>query len=325
VIAAAGVLSAVLQARLFSGGAGNVASPSFFWGFLSADTSLLGVLGYMFQVLGISFLLLFILPFLQKRFPNRILILACLAPMILALCVSLTPDITVNHKYVIIATALLNIFVADAFCLLCAFMRDSKRSFGKELQELFNKKRQDKKTSRQKISRILQLPAKGITFVFSILVVLFISFSLFATGVPELTAYVNKNIATVKVDLGSPITAWIEENTDPGDIFLTAPYHMNAFFFSGRKVFFGWPYYSWSAGYDTASREEIVYRMFIGYDGDLDLFMKKVKSYGIRYVIIDDTLLTQSEYVVDEAFFNSNFKIAASFPSILNTRIYKLY
>ncbi len=314
--AAVGVVSAVLQARFFSGSASNVAKPSFYWGFLSSDASIPGVFSYLFQVLGISFLLMFILPLLQKNFRNRVLVLAFAAPTAFALCISLTPDITVNHKYVIIASALLNVFIADVFCLVCKFARDCGKSIRKELRARFSKKR---------LPAAFNLPARFVQCFLSALLIVSLAFSLFATGVPELLGYINKNLSTVKVDLHSPLTEWIEENTDPDDVFLTAPYHMNAFFFSGRRVFYGWPYYSWSAGYDTASREQTVRAMFEGCGGDLDAFMRYAKTNKIRFVILDSALLGQTDYAVDPSFFESNFPAVVRFPNLQNTIIYQLY
>jgi len=319
-ILAAGVavVSALLQAWFFSGGARNVASPTLLWGFLSSDTSIPGVLSYLFQVLGISFLLIFFLPFIQKNFKNRTLILACLSPLVFALCISLTPDVTVNHKYIIITMALLNIFIADAFCTILQFTKD-------HFEALRTKSLPSSDPSPNRHSTVRTLLKKALFSALSVILVLLLSFSLFATGIPELTGYFNKNMATVKIDLNSPLTEWIEKNTDPSDVFLTAPYHMNEFFFSGRKAFYGWSYFSWSAGHDTASRKIIVESMFLGYEGDLEAFLKNVKQEKIRYAIIDDTLLMQSEYDVDPLFFKMNFAEVARFPAIRNTIIYQLY
>lgn len=299
ITAAAGVLSAVLQARLFSGGAKSVASATFLWGFLAENKSLTGVLSYLFQVLGIAFIFLLILPFLQNRKQNKVFYFACLSPLVFAFCISLTPDVTVNHKYIIIAMGFLNIFIADAFCNIWAYVKES--------------------------FVITRLPKRILMSAFSIFVAVFITFSLCASGVVELIAYVNKNVATVNVDLKSPLTSWIEENTAPDAVFLTAPYHMNAFFFSGRKVYYGWSYFTWSAGHDTASRLILVRKLFSGCGGNLEEFKALAQKEKISYVIIDDELLNNADYNVDVTFFETNFKKVLSLPGVHKTSIYKLY
>ena len=55
--------------------------------------------------------------FLQKRLQRAVLV-SCLFPLVFAFCFSLTPDITVNHKYIMISYAFLAMFWAGAVCLL---------------------------------------------------------------------------------------------------------------------------------------------------------------------------------------------------------------
>ncbi len=293
-IAASGVAASFLLSAFFSGGAGNVVSPSFYWGFLAEDKTLTGVGTYLFKVIGITLLLILIIPFVTERRDVRVFALAAAVPGIFALTVSLTPDVTVNHKYIIIALSLLNICIAGIYCDLWDAVRRLRRT-------------------------------RAAAAVLAGALAVFIGFALFATGAVELIGYTNKNRNSVTIDLKSPLTEWLKENTDPEDVFLTAPYHMNAFFFSGRKVFYGWPYYTMTAGHDTASRLRIVRDLFEGCGGDKDLFLRTAKQYGIRYAIIDNTLLYDSGYEVDKGFFSRNFTVAATFPQIGNAVIYKLY
>ncbi|MHB1484546.1 MAG: hypothetical protein ACYCYI_07760 [Saccharofermentanales bacterium] len=295
IVAGTGVLSALLQAKFFSGGAGNVASPAFLWGFLSDDKSFLGVMTYLFQVLGISFMFLIILPIILEKAKNRILAISFITPLIFAICFSLTIDVTVNHKYIIIAIALLNIYIADSLCIIWKYTKET--------------------IIKKKIAASIALAAISAV----------ITFSLCATGAVEMIGYINKNASTVNVDLKSPFTKWLEENTAPDDIFLTAPYAMNEFFFSGRKAFYGWPYFSWSAGHDTFTREIIVRDLFNGYGGDMERFLDTVKQNGIKYVIIDDELIKGDMFKVDVSFFKNNFVAVYSNPSDENKTVYRLY
>lgn len=294
ILAFFGVASSFLMSSFFSGGAGNVVTPSFFWGFLSDDKSLSGVGTYLFKVIGISLLLIVVIPFITTRRDNRIFAVAAMTPILFALTVSLTPDVTVNHKYIIIAIALLNIFIAELYCSLWDVVKRLRKE-------------------------------NVVIFLSAAILALFIGFSLFATGIVELIGYTNKNSSSVSIDLKSPLTEWIKENTDGTDVFLTAPYHMNAFFFSGRKVFYGWPYYTMTAGHDTDARIQIVYEMFRGCGGDKDAFLAIAKQYHIRYAIIDKALLDESGYPVDTAFFELNFEKAVEFPQLAGTVIYKLF
>ena len=72
-----------------------------------------------------------------------------------------------------------------------------------------------------------------------------------ATGVSEWATYFNLNKGYTSVNINSPVTKWIMENTDPSDVFLTPTWSMNRFILAGRPMYYGWPYYAWSAGHDT--------------------------------------------------------------------------
>ncbi|MHB1454117.1 MAG: hypothetical protein ACYCYM_09245 [Saccharofermentanales bacterium] len=293
-LAVSGVAASFVLSAFFSGGAANVVSPSFLWGFISEDKSLSGVGTYLFKVIGISLLLIVVTPFITARRDSRIFAAAAMTPIVFALTVSLTPDVTVNHKYIIIAVSLLNIFIADLYCSLWDVVKRLRKG-------------------------------NVVVFLSAAILALFIGFSLFSTGVVELIGYTNKNRNSVSIDLQSPLTEWIKENTDSADVFLTAPYHMNVFFFSGRKVFYGWPYYTMTAGHDTDARIQLVHELFRGCGGDKEAFTAIARTYHIKYAIIDNALLNDSGYPVDTAFFELNFKKAAEFPQLAGTTVYKLF
>lgn len=293
-IATVGVLSSFLFSLFFSGGAGNVVSPQFLWGFISPDKSIPGVVGYLFRVIGISLIFIVMIPFMKLSRGRTALFLAAVSLTVFALSVSLTSDVTVNHKYIILSLCFLNIFVADVYITLWSAVR-----------KLF------------KDSPAVSLLA-GILSVF-------IGFSLFSTGFVEFIGYRNKNIHSVAIDLEAPMIGWIRDNTETADVFLTAPYHMNTFFFSGRKVFYGWPYYTMTAGHDTQSRSAEVSDLFSGCGGDPGSFRDKARKYNLKYAIIDSSLLNDSDYRVDTAFFEENCIEVARFPENGNAIIYKLY
>lgn len=350
IVAVLAVASSLLQSMLFSAGDKTSASPKILWGFISDDKSLLGVLTYLFMVIGVSLLLIVVLPFLQNRRLNRYYLIATFSPIVFALTISLTPDVTVNHKYIIIGIGLLNIFVADIYCNVWDYVKDSymklvpPKTRKDRLEKLIhgnsiintsllsgfkfkngNYKNISINSKSKSTNNPVLLSSNILKFILSSSVAVLLTFSLFATGFVEMIGFYNKNQNTVMIDLNSPITSWIEKNTSPDDVFLTAQYHMNEFFFSGRKTFYGWSYYSWSAGHDTYSREKLVIKMFNGYDGDVKEFVEIAKLNKIRYVIIDDTLRDEKVYNINESFFISNFSAAISFPKIRNTTIYKLY
>lgn len=108
VTAIAAVVFAELQAKIFIWG--DAVSTSFYWGFLSENKSLPGVLWFLLQMSGIFFLGALVLLYFLKDRKQRVILISFLFPLIFAFCVSLTPDIAVNQKYIMISYAFVAMF-----------------------------------------------------------------------------------------------------------------------------------------------------------------------------------------------------------------------
>ena len=51
--------------------------------------------------------------------------------------------------------------------------------------------------------------------------------------------------------MNSALTDWLAENLTSEDLILTPEYSINEVTMAGVMMYMGWPYYAWSAGYDT--------------------------------------------------------------------------
>lgn len=408
IMGATGVVASLFWTKILSGGASNVADPKILWGFISPDKSFTGVASYLFQVLGIALVLIVVIFIFERDRIKRILMISFFSPIVFAITVSLTPDVTVNHKYIIAGYALINIFIADLLCRLYSATKgklsyvykfvtyNQSRKFditqadsvksevispSSELQseapaEKVTESATIIETSTTTSASVVNEPTttvltetsttsesenieigvgyaknepregympfrdarhepvslkrgiliKSILASLALIIIsIVLTFSLFSTGVVEMIGYINKNANSVNVDLKSPVTAWIEKNTRPEDVFLTAPYSMNQFFFSGRKAFYGWPYYPWSAGHSTDMRFVVVKELFTGYNGNRLLFMKTAKDNNIRFVIIDSDLTSNKDYTVNKDFFEKNYEKVYTASDNSGMVIYKLY
>ena len=89
----------------------------FYFGFLADKQTAGGVVLYLIMLSGVFFLgvAVFLVIFKGKK---RAMIAAFLFPVIFAFTVSMTPDIAVNHKYIIISTIFLNMIWAYALTRL---------------------------------------------------------------------------------------------------------------------------------------------------------------------------------------------------------------
>ena len=173
----------------------------------------------------------------------------------------------------------------------------------------------------------LSLPAWIALEVAGVILALALMVPLTATGVSEWATYINLNSTPLAVNINSPVTRWVIENTDPSDVFLTPEWSMNRFILAGRPMYYGWPYYAWSAGHDTYTRDTIYLWLITGCGGDINEFTRYCKERGIRYVIADPEF-EQTDYgngiYFNKRFFEENLTQAAYFAEE-NTTIYKVY
>lgn len=207
------VVFSLIQSKIFI--QGEAMSFSWYWGFLAEDKSITGVLAYLFEMSGVYFIGLLIFIFFLKR-KSRAILISFLFPMFFAFCFSLTPDINVNHKYIMIS-----------YCFLTMFWAGALMSFWK----------------------------KGF-FRKIVAVVLFICLTV--TGGYDFVVILKNNDENhrISVAVDSELERWISQTLGKGDLMLTPEYSINEVTMSGEMLYCGWPYYAWSAGYDTYTRAE---------------------------------------------------------------------
>ena len=183
------------------------------FGFLADELTMPGVITYLIKLAGIYFIGVVVL-MLVLRPSFKAMIFSFILPVIFAFTVSMTPDIAVNHKYVIIATIFLNIFFAYVIVRLW-------------------------KNWRGVLTKCIAV----------ILIVL-----LTVTGAYDLLTIYNSDKNAVGIDLDSKLTEWLKDNVKETDLVLTGEDSMSETTFAGIMLYNGWPYYAWSAGYDTNYR-----------------------------------------------------------------------
>ena len=160
-----------------------------------------------------------------------------------------------------------------------------------------------------------------------VILAIFLMVPLTATGVGEWATYININRSPVVANTNSPLTKWVLENTDEDDVFLTPYWSMNRFILAGRPMYYGWPYYAWSAGHDTDTRGTIYLWLISGCNGDINEFTRYCKERHIRYLVADpefDQTEFENGVTFNREFFEKNLTQVAYF-SEENTTIYKIY
>ncbi len=119
-----------------------------------------------------------------------------------------------------------------------------------------------------------------------------------ATGVYDLTTVVKRNENYLVFSYEDPVTNWIAENATCDDVFLTPYYSLNRVVMGGAMLYYGWPYYAWSAGYDTYTRDAEVKKMYEA--SSVEELDALIEEHNIRYIIVDHDCRTSSEYDVRE-------------------------
>ena len=178
-----------------------------------------------------------------------------------------------------------------------------------------------------KKSKGLPLPAWIALETAGVILALALMVPLTATGISEWATYINLNHKPLSVDMNSPVTRWVAENTDPSDAFLTPMWSMNRFILAGRPMYYGWPYYAWSAGHDTYTRDTIYLWLISGCGGDINEFTRYCKERHIRYLIADpefDVADFGDGITFNRKFFEENLTQDAYFAEE-NTTIYRIY
>jgi len=85
-------------------------------------------------------------------------------------------------------------------------------------------------------------------------VVIITIFFLIFSGIIDFFPIKNDGFMTVSDYPKNPDIQWIIKNTPKDAVFLNSTYLYNPASLAGRKIFMGWPYFSWSLGYDTYRR-----------------------------------------------------------------------
>ncbi|MBO7564262.1 MAG: hypothetical protein J6T40_05370 [Clostridiales bacterium] len=319
IVAAVSVLSATLQARFFAGGASNVASFKYYFGFVvpelegksksgfmdvlkstGAIISYLNKMGFLTVIIpAVLFVGLLIYELIRHKNPYRAMLLIPLSfPLIFAFYCQISLEVLANHKFIQVSFILFDILIAGVLANLLALPLEN-------------------------LKRKTFIPVQ----IAAAIVCLLLTFGLTATGISEWCIYYNLNTHSggyVELHPDSEIAEWVSKNTDEDDIFLTPMWSVHDFFLSGRRIYYGWPYFAWSAGHDTATRQINYQWLLTGCNGNIDEFHRYCNEMNIRYVIACGDYYGNDETrdFYDEVFFHENLIEVVTFDNGIT--IYKV-
>ncbi len=249
-VAAPAGLIALPQMLYLSTGAGRVKMPPLFhWGYTIEHPTVWNVLAYLGFSFGFKWLLLVIALIFANSLQRRFFV-ATLSLIGIAFFFQLTIEVLANQKFLHIWAILANLFVAYGLWRLWTLPGASVAVAGKFAASVL----------------FLAIIPGGIIDLF-----------------PLHNGY--WNAIAIRND---PLIEWLRKETKPRDIFLTDRFVTHPILMAGRRVFYGWPYYAWGAGYDATQRDRVYRELFE--NRDPAKVYEMLKENGIAYVAFDNAV-----------------------------------
>jgi DNA-binding beta-propeller fold protein YncE len=228
--------------------AGAQTYPSFYWGYIVDDPNLFNVARYLAFTFGPK-LLLVAFAFVLVTWRERRVLIAFVALGAVAFLLQLSVEVLANHKFINAWLIVANLFVAYGLIRLW-----QARS-------------------------VVAVPARFVALGLVVIIV--------AGGVIDLMPVKNQFVIRVGMQ-GDRLFEWVRNETDRNAVFLTDLHVVHRILLAGRRIYFGWPYYAWSAGYAVREREDW-YRQLFADRSPRDV-VERLQAAGIDYVAFDDGL-----------------------------------
>ena len=98
------------------------------------------------------------------------------------------------------------------------------------------------------------------------------------------------------------IATWIRDNTPPDAVFLNSSYFFHPASIAGRKIFQGWPYFTWSAGY-TENRGALMKQVYES--NSPAVFCPILKQKHIHFLTAENTHGDPNVPNIQPSYFSS--------------------
>jgi DNA-binding beta-propeller fold protein YncE len=249
-------LIALPQMLFLSTGSDKAHMPKLLhWGYTIDHPTVANVVKYLGFTFGFKWLLIALALVFATNLQRRFF-LAFLSLIAVAFSFQFTIEVLANQKFIHIWVIIANLFVAFALWRLWHVSLAGTTLPGK-----FG----------AIVATLLIIPGGIIDF-----------FPMHNTGWSEVT-YRN-----------DPLIDWLKKNTTPRDIFLSDRFVNHPILMAGRRVFYGWPYYAWSAGYNASNRDRVYTELFENKDPWKVYHL--LKENGISYVAYDNAV-RQAQFI----------------------------
>jgi DNA-binding beta-propeller fold protein YncE len=253
----------------------SIFAPVFHWGYVVEDPTVQNVVAYVAWSFGLKLALAAVAIVLGTGLQRRLFIAASSVAAV-AFLVQLSPEVLANHKFLNLWTILLNLYAAYGAVRLCGLARrgiaGSAVRWGGRLATA------------------------------SILV------TIVAGGLIDLIPLTHTSMIGRTME-GDRLFDWVVRDTKRTDVFLTAAYVSHPVLLAGRRIFYGYQYFTWGAGYPVGAREAIYNRMLT--ERDPTVLLSLLRRNNIAQVAIDDGLRKEFGPALNEDVLRS--KLATVF------------
>lgn len=132
------------------------------------------------------------------------------------------------------------------------------------------------------------------------------------SGIIDLFPIKNDVYLEIKDGKNNDVEEFIIKKTPKKSVFINASYLYDPASLAGRKIFLGWPYFPWSAGYDTSKRTLLLKEILES--SNLNNICGLLKQENINYIEIQNPTGLE-EIKINYNFFKNHFKKVFNSPS----------
>jgi len=271
------------QVLALRAGNARVGTSLIHWGYTLGNVPISQVGKYIGFTFGVKWVLI-LLALLFFSWRNLRLFIAICSLFALTFCFQFSEEALANHKFLNIWLVLANLFVA----------------YG--------------------VWRLWHLRIKGWAIPSRLVAILLLS-PIIVGGIIDFfpihnTGFVYTNYTNDR------LIGWIRAETKPDAIFMTDKFVNHPILLAGRRIFFGYTYFTWGAGYDLPKREAAYAKMYESKNAQQVFTL--LKANGIDYVVFDGGIRSGFKNSNEQEVYAPNFKKVFEGADYWQIAIYKV-
>lgn len=265
--------------------AGNARTGAYLihWGYTLGNVPISQVLEYIGFTFGVKWVLILVALLFFSWRHVRLFIAIC-SLFLLTFCFQFSEEALANHKFLNIWLVLANLFVAYGFW------------------------------------RLWQLRIKGWAIP-ARLVAILLAGPIVIGGIIDFFPLHNASFIYTSF-ANDRLIKWIQSETKPAAVFLTDKFVNHPILLAGRRIFYGYTYFTWGAGYDLPKRE-VAYKLMFESKNVQQVFTL-LKVNGIDYVAFDAGIRGLFKNSNEEQVYAPNFQKVFEGQDYWQLTIYKV-